>query len=325
MKILITGASGIVGRYLLDELLRAGHHVFALSRNPGLAVQPLNHAKPPMEWLKGDVLDIHRLDELLPGMDVLIHAAGLVSFQPADEKKLMQVNLQGTANVVNACLAAKCRLLYISSVACLSPGRPMPCEVDERSGFHPDRNTSPYAMSKYLAELEVFRGIEEGLQAAILNPSIVLAPGKEGESSAALVRYAMKPRLFQPSGWLNYIDARDLASVASQILEMNKFEGKRMIVCAGHVSYKDFFERIASFAGNRSPLFTAGPFLTSLAWRFAAIISMVTKDKPLLTRFTAASSSRKLIYSTKYLQETLPGFAFRSISESLQWILVKND
>ena len=324
MKVLVTGGSGIVGRYIVEALLRAGHSVKVLTRKPQEAKSRLEESGEMLEMIEGDVLDVIGLDHALRGVDVVIHAAGKVSFHASDYRELMQVNHLGTTHVVNACLHSGISLLYISSVACLSPGRPMPCEVDERSGFNPDRNTSAYSVSKYLAELEVFRGIEEGLKAAILNPVIVLAPGKEEESSASLIRYAMKPRYFQPSGWLNYTDARDLATIALKVLEANKFEGKRMIVSAGFTPYADFFRRIADEQKISRPRITAGPLLTSIAWRFAALYAFITGKKPLLTRQSAASASRKIIFRGNYLQEAFPDFSFRSLEETLQWILLKN-
>ena len=326
MKVLVTGGSGIVGRFIIHNLLEKGFEVHALCRNPEKASVKFKADIENLKWIKGDILDVFSLEEALKEIDFVIHAAGLVSFDPKDRDLLMKINREGTANVVNACLnhSGIKKLVHISSVSCLSPSKPMPSEIDERQGFNPDRTSSDYAVSKYAAEMEVCRGVEEGLSAVMVNPSIVLAPGKEGESSAALVAYAMKPRIFQPPGWLNYVDARDLAEVVVRLLEEGPREGNRMVISSGHIPYPDFFSKIASKVGIRPPLFITGPILTGLAWRFAGLISAITGKKPLLTRFTAASSSKKFIYKGIALENALGKFQFRSIEESLTWIIEEN-
>lgn len=324
MKVLITGASGIVGRYLAENFIRAGYQVFGLSRNPAASAEKLAAMHIQPEWIAGDIADVLQLDEICADMDLVIHAAGFVSFQPADRDVLLKINHHGTANVVNACLKAGCKLMHISSVACISPGRPMPCEMDERQGFNPERHSSDYAVSKYLGELEVSRGVAEGLQAIILNPVIVLAPGNPGESSAALVHHAAKPRLFQPSGWLNFIDARDLAEAGRKLAELGEFSGQRFILSGGCLSYPDFFGRLSGICGHPPPSFTVGPLLAGLAWRLEAVRSLFTGKKPLLTRFTAAASSRKHKYLNGRIKQHMPASWPRPLEETLQWILAGN-
>lgn len=325
MNILVTGAGGIVGRYIAEALSEDGYRVFGLSRNPEKASVKLPNLKEKLTWVKGDVLDVLSLEEALKGMDFMVHAAGLVSFRDADRHQLMKINAEGTANVVNACLAAGNirKLIHISSVACLSPGKPMPSEVDERQGFNPDKNTSDYAMSKFSAEMEVFRAVEEGLNALMLNPSIVLAPGKEDESSAALVHYALKPRLFYPSGWINYVDARDLAAVCVRVLNTEQGKGKRLVVSGGCIPYLDFFSMVAERQGFRKPVFETGPRMAAIAWRAATVFGLITGTKPLLTRHTANSASKRFIYKGIAFKEVLGNFSFRPMEETLNWIIDK--
>lgn len=325
MKVLLTGAGGIAGRFIAEALYDEGYQVFGMSRNPEKAAQHLPGLKEKITWIHGDVLDLLSLEEAIKGMDFLVHAAGLVSFQPSDRDLLMKINAEGTANVVNACLATGSikKLIHISSVACLSPSKPMPSEVDERQGFNPDAYTSDYAMSKYAAEMEVCRAVEEGLDALMLNPSIVLAPGREDESSAALIHYALKPRVFYPSGWINYVDARDLADVCVRLLKLPHGKGQRLVVSGGCISYQEFFSKIAEKKKIRKPLFETGPMLTGLAWRAAWFFSIISRKKPLLTRHTANSASKRFIYKGIAFRDIMGDFSFRSISETLNWIIDK--
>jgi len=325
MNVLLTGAGGIAGRFIAEALFDEGYRVFGLTRNPEKAARNLPWLKEKITWIHGDVLDVLSLEAAIKDMDFLVHAAGLVSFQPSDRNLLMKTNAEGTANVVNACLAAGNikKLIHISSVACLSPSKPMPSEVDERQGFNPDKNTSDYAMSKYAAEMEVCRAVEEGLDALILNPSIVLAPGREDESSAALIHYALKPRLFYPSGWINYVDARDLAAICVSLLKVPHGKGQRLVLSGGCISYQEFFSKIAEKKKIRKPVFETGPMLTGLAWRAAWLYSIISGKKPLLTRQTASSASKRFIYKGIAFREIMEDFSFRSISETLNWIIDK--
>jgi nucleoside-diphosphate-sugar epimerase len=325
MKILVTGAGGVVGRHLADALQRAGHEVFGLSRNPEKARNSHPGLDGKLTWIPGDILDVLALETAVKEMEVLVHAAGMVSFQPADRDLLMKINAEGTANVVNACLASGSikKLIHISSVACLSPSKPMPSEVDERQGFNPDATTSDYAMSKYAAEMEVCRAVEEGLPALILNPSIVLAPGKETESSAALLHYAQKPQWFYPSGWINFVDARDLADVLLRVMENIQGKGERLVVSGGCLSYFDFFSKVAKRKGIRPPVFQTGAIMTGIAWRAASVWSFLTSKKPLLTRFTANSASKRFIYKGVAFKEFLGNHSYRSLDETLDWVIDK--
>jgi nucleoside-diphosphate-sugar epimerase len=324
MNVLLTGAGGIAGRFIAEALFDEGYRVFGLSRHPEKAVQNAPGLKK-ITWVQGDVLDVLSLEEAVKGMDFLVHAAGMVSFQPSDRHQLMKVNAEGTANVVNACLREGSikKLIHISSVGCLSPSKPMPSEVDERQGFNPDKNTSDYAMSKYAAEMEVCRAVEEGLDALILNPSIILAPGRKNESSAALIHYALKPRIFCPSGWINYVDARDLATVCKSLLRLPQGKGQRLVVSGGCLSYRDFFSAIAEKKGFRKPVFETGPVLTGIAWRAAWLLSAITRKKPLLTRYTANSASKRFIYKGIAFGEIMGEFSFRPLEETLNWVIDK--
>lgn len=324
-KVLITGAGGIVGRYIAEALFQAGYEVSGLSRNPETARKKNPDLEGKISWIQGDVLDVAGLEKAFQDAEILVHAAGLVSFQPSDRDLLMKINAEGTGNVVNASLASGTvkKLIHISSVGCLSPGKPMPCEVDERQGFNPDKNTSDYAVSKYAAEMEVYRGIEEGLPAMILNPSIVLAPGGEEESSAALIHYAKKRRLFYPSGWINYVDARDLARILAKAIEVCPAEGERIVVSGGHLSYHNFFSLVAGQRGIKPPVFETGPVLSGLAWRMAALWSFLSGKKPLLTRHTANSASKRFIYKGIAFRHYLGEFPYTSIQDTIEWVIDK--
>jgi nucleoside-diphosphate-sugar epimerase len=315
--VFVTGATGLLGKEILRQLAAGPYRVSALSRRKG----PEN---PNLTWWQGDLGDVLLLEKILQDVDFIIHAAALVSFDPADRAMLNRTNVEGTANLVNAALASdrQPKLVHISSMASMTPSKPMPAEVDERQGFNPDDNTSDYAWSKYKAELEVYRGIEEGLKASILNPSIILNPEEESASSGGLLGYVRKGGKFYLEGWINYVDVQDVARVALFMLENGPEDGKRFLLSAGHLSYQEFFTKVANRMQVPAPTWKASALIRNLGWRADRVISFISGKKPLLTRFTAASSAKRFIYKGKNLEEFWPDFRYTGLDEILSRIRV---
>lgn len=313
----VTGASGLLGKEILRQLQGKPYRISALSR------QPMSDPTG-VTWWQGDLGDVLLLEKILQDVDLVLHAAALVSFDPADRARLHKTNVEGTANLVNAALASgrQPKLVHISSMASMTPSKPMPAEVDERQGFNPDDNTSDYAWSKYKAELEVYRGIEEGLKASILNPSIILNPEEESASSGGLLGYVRKGGKFYPEGWINYVDVQDVARVALFMLENGPDDGKRFLLSAGHLPYKDFFEAVAQQMQVDAPSVKAAAWIRHLGWRADRIISFFSGRKPLLTKFTAASSAKRFIYKGKNLEDFWPDFRYTDLDEILSRIRI---
>jgi nucleoside-diphosphate-sugar epimerase len=325
LNVFITGATGLLGREIVRILQKEGYRLSALCRDQASDRVKNVPGYQEIEWIEGDLGDLSALQKGIENADFVVHSAALVSFDPSDRKKLYKVNVEGTANVVNVCLLSEKlkRLVHISSVASLSPSKPMPVEIDERQGFNPDDDTSDYARSKYFAELEVARGVEEGLKAVMVNPSIILSGGQGGESSSGLFDYVKKERPFYPEGWINYVDVRDVALVVNELILRGPDNGSKIILSAGHTPYLAFFSKSAAFLGKKGPTLASRPWMTEIAWRMEMFFSFFTRKKPLLTRFTAVSSSKRLIYKGKALQEFWPDFKYRTLNESLEWILLK--
>ena len=322
-KLFITGGTGLLGRQILKLLTSEGFEITALVRPQSkIKTQKIpNHHQ--IKWLEGDILDVAVLEEGISDVDFVIHAAALVSFDPGDRVRLFETNVRGTANVVNACLANPNlrKMIHISSVASLSPSKPMPTEIDERQGFNQSERTSDYANSKYLAELEIARGVVEGLKAMSVNPSIILAPGTSDESSASLIEYVRKGRPFYPIGWINYVDARDIATAVVRFLHEGPTQGERFILNAGYLSYKEFLNQVADTLHTRPPFIKAGRFIAEVGWRIDEPVSFLLGKKPFLTRYTAAASYKRLGYQNNKLLELWPDFRYHSLPETLTWLV----
>ena len=256
MRILITGATGLVGSATVRRFLADGHRVSVLHR-PDSDRSLLQDVVDRIEWIEGDILDVLSLEKALDNIEYVVHAAAVVSFVPRDEAAMVKVNVEGTANVVNVCLHKGIRkLCHVSSVAALGRPNPRTIEsdtpvfIDETQRWEDSPNNSAYAKTKYLAELEVWRGISEGLPAVIVNPSLILGEGDWQKSSTQLFRYVYDGKPFYTEGTVNYVDVRDIAEALYRLVNSD-IEGERFILSAGSASYYELFEVIAMGFGKR--------------------------------------------------------------------------
>ena len=319
--VFITGATGFIGSHIARHYLAAGYQVEALTRTKGNAGLLANVADQ-ITWHEGDIMDIPSLEAAIRGGIDVIHAAAVVSFLPKDHERMGRINVEGTANVVNVCLKATIRKLgYVSSVAAL--GRPdnkggstEPVRLDETQKWEDSPNNSEYAKSKYRAELEVWRGVAEGLSAVIVNPSIVLGEGDWTRSSVQLFKYVYDEKPFYPAGLVNYVDVLDVVESLFQLMEADSVTNERFILNAGTIPYKELLEQMAVVLHKRPPRMRMPPALTHLLWPVEAVRAWLMGNTPLITRETARSSSSRYAYAGQKITETL-GFQYRPLSETL--------
>lgn len=315
MNILITGITGLVGSELARAFSTLGT-IHGLKRG-GSDLSALGLQGLPIHWHEGDILDFNSLLEAMEGIDLVIHSAGKVSFLPKDDKSLFQVNHQGTAQVVNALLAAGVpKLVYVSSVAALGQV-PEQEEYDETSTWVDGPDQTAYALSKYRAELEVWRGEQEGLQVLVLNPALVLGKLAYARSSGALYQLVLKGTPFFPTGNLNYIDVRDVAAITRALVEKEAW-GERFVLSKESIPYQTFFQQAAQAFGGSVPkrslpngLISWGfPILKTLAW-------VIGKNLP-MTASVARNAQRKTRYSNQKVERYLQ-FRYRELQDTLNW------
>ena len=323
--IFVTGGTGLIGSFLLRELRARGFEVRALHRGP----VPMTSA-PGVEWVAGDLLDTSALASAIsPEVTHVFHCAGLVSYAPQDEDALLQVNMEGTAAVVDACLARPgIRLGYVSSVAALghptvSPdeaANPEPRVLDEKATWDLGASHPAYATSKYLAELEVWRGVAEGLSAVIVNPSVVLGPGDWQRSSTRLVRYAYDEHHFYTRGLLNFVDVRDVvAHLLRLTLDLPELAPARYILNGGIYPLGEFLTQMARAFGKRPPSVAVPDWAAEVIWRLEHGRSLLTGARPLITRDTARAGRQPLFYDASQAGRTT-GLPFRPLTETIAWL-----
>ncbi|WP_410505081.1 NAD-dependent epimerase/dehydratase family protein [Hymenobacter sp. BRD67] len=280
-----------------------------------------------MDWLQGDLLDTTLLAEALtPEVTHVLHCAGLVSYAPQDEDELLRVNVEGTAAIVDACLRRQSiRLGYVSSVAALGQAPAgaatgAPLLLDETATWDLGASHSAYATSKYLAELEVWRGIAEGLSAVIVNPSVVLGPGDWHRSSTRLLRYAYDEHRFYTQSQLNFVDVRDVvAHLLRLTLELPTLPPARYILSGGACALGSFLTQTALAFGRRPPLTAVPDWAAEIIWRLEHARSVLTNARPLITRDTARAGRQPLVYEARKAQ-LATGLAFRPLAETIAWL-----
>ncbi len=308
--ILVTGASGLLGQHLVHTITGEGHAVRVLIRNTSHVMFP-----PGIDIQEGDVLDIASLEPALRDIDTVVHAAARVSFNPRRRAEIYAVNVEGTRNVVNASLQQGVRnLIHISSVAALGRKQGSPIsEADPWTGMF----ATDYAQSKYLAELEVFRGGEEGLTVSLVNPAVILSGQPLHRSSGSLLDYAWKERLFYTSGHLNYVDVRDVADGVMRLINLPK-PGERFTLCGGNIPYADFFRAVAQRWNKRAPsIRIPGPAVYAFGLA-EELRGLLTGREPQVTRQSAAMTVRDFRYDcSKAIQQL--GVRFHALEDTLDW------
>jgi len=315
MKILITGVTGLFGCELAREFSTLGsiHGLKRASSDLGsVDLEGLD-----IHWHEGDVLDFNSVLEAVEGIDLVIHAAGKVSFSAQDERALFQVNHQGTINVVNALLAAGVpKLVYISSVAALGQV-PDQEYYDENSAWVDVPGHTPYALSKYRAELEVWRGEQEGLEVLVVNPSVILGKVAYERSSGGLYQLVIKGAAFFPAGNLNYIDVRDAAEITRTLVEKNAW-GERFVLTKESISYESFFQQAAQVLGGTPPKKRLPNWIISWGFPILKGLSWMLGKKLPMTAQVAKNAQRKTQFSNQKVQRYL-NFRYRDLQDTLEW------
>lgn len=314
--IFITGATGFVGSYLIRLLLQQGYTQLHALRRSDSSFELLGKSADQVVWHEGDLEDYFSLEPALVGIDTVIHCAALVSFQPKDKEKLLLVNRKGTQHLVDAALFCGVRrMIHVSSVAAL--GRNTRGQViTEASKWEDGPLVSHYSRSKFLADLEVWRGQAEGLSVAVVYPSVILGAGYWSAGPAKLFAYTAKAPTYFPTGSTGLVDVRDVAKALQLLLERDQNED-RFLLNGANISYRELLAQIAIALGCSPP---KKP-MPAIGARVLAILekirSLFTGTAPLLTPETVSLSYQNYVYDSSRSEETL-GLHYRNLEETVQ-------
>ncbi|GAB4341632.1 MAG: NAD-dependent epimerase/dehydratase family protein [Flammeovirgaceae bacterium] len=318
MKYFITGATGFVGSYLAKELLEREHTVFASYRKESSFKLWDDIKKKQVSWVEVDILDPLGMLHYTKDVDVVIHCAAFVSLDSKMKKLLHQINVEATANLVNVCLENKVpKFCFISSVAAL--GKPFDGKyVNENCKWEKSESLTAYSVSKFYAEQEVWRGVAEGLNALIVNPSVVLGVGDWSSSSLKIFEYLSTNPTYYPTGTFNYVDVRDVAEMTIDLIDKNIF-GERFILNGGHLSFKDFFEMAAKTLNFKAPTQEMTPFIAKIGIFIDLLVSLLTNKPRRITNDTYKATAREYVFLSNKVRKEL-GRDFRGLNETLDWI-----
>jgi nucleoside-diphosphate-sugar epimerase len=321
----VTGATGLVGSHVVYDLLQKGCCVKALKRaqsNTGQVLKTFARYTADadalfrkIEWMEGDLLDYPSMCAAIDGCAQVYHTAAVVSFSRSDQADMMRINVEGTANMVNVCLERSIPLCHVSSIGALgrsnTDGR-----ITENDLWQTAKGRSVYAYSKHKAEMEVWRGIAEGLRAVIVNPAIILGPGDWTKGSAKFFPQVYRGMRFHTPGVTAFVDVRDVSRCMLQLMERECF-GERYILTAGDLSYRELFHLIADGLHVKRPTIAARPWMLKTACCLSWLACKLTGKVPVLTKEMAHSAFRKIRYSNEKINKTL-GYKFISPEKSVE-------
>jgi dihydroflavonol-4-reductase len=325
--ILVTGGTGLVGSHLLLELALAYQEVRAVFREESSKekVRRVFHYYSPIavelferiQWHKADVLDPFAVREAMAGCTHVYHCAALISFDPADRRKLFQVNVGGTSNMVDAAIALGVRkFCFASSVASFGSVDP-PFQIDETTLRKSSMDYSGYALSKFKSEMEVWRGVVEGLDSVIVNPSVVVGPMDWHEGIGKIFSLVARNLPFYPTGSTGFVDVRDVVRIMIRLMESQELN-ERYCLNSENLSHQEILRGISSLLGKPQPKIPLNRAILSLTWRLEWIRSRITGKKPLLTRESSRSSTNRSLFSNGKIRKTLVDYSFIPISQSLK-------
>jgi len=325
--IAVTGGTGLVGTHLLYDLTRSGKRVRALKRansdtgNVKKVFSYYTSDPEPLlqliEWQDADLLDIYSLTEALEGITEVYHCAAMVSFEKKDHAEMMKINVEGTANMVNAALEKSIiKFCHVSSIASLGRAEHGALTTEE-TFWKSSPDNSAYAISKYGAEREVWRASEEGLNVVIVNPSLITGPGNWDRSSSNMFSKAFKGIAFYTDGANGFVDVRDVAALMIRLMNSD-ISNQRFLLNSENTTFRNYFDLMHAAFGKSKTSIKAGKFLSGLAWRADKLRSALTGTTPMITRETAQSAHRVNRFSNQKILAAFPGYTFIPVAQSVK-------
>lgn len=323
--ILVTGGTGLLGSHLLFNLVQQNREVRAMIRDETkielvrkvfsyYSDQPDQLIKE-IDWVSGDMLDLYSLNEAFSGVERVYHCAAQVAIGGKNGDELIDANVTGTENIVNLCINHQVeKLCHVSSIAAL--GSALNGElIDENTSWTSSKNRSAYSVSKFKSEMVVWRGIQEGLNAVMVNPSVILGPGFWHTGSGSLFRKAAKGMKYFTKGITGFVDVRDVASAMVALMDSN-ISGERFIINSDNLTYKELFQEIASEMNVQKPTKEATKSMLQAAIVLDSLANAIGIKKKEITKDVARASFSKSKYSNNKIKETL-GLSFLPIKECI--------
>lgn len=326
--ILVTGGTGLVGAHLLYRLVSENKKVRAIYRTE----RKLENTKSvfssysndyntlfnTIEWVKSDILDIPSLSDAFIGITKVYHCAAFVSFEPDKYQLLRKTNIEGTANIVNLCISNSIKkLCYVSSIATL--GNTLNNEsITEDTNWNPEDDNSVYAITKYGAEMEVWRGTQEGIDAVVVNPGVILGAGIWHYGTGSLFKKAKNGLKYYTSGTVGLVSVDDVVTIMINLMDSNIIN-QRFILVAENWTYKNFLQALAKAVKTNPPNKLASRKLLNIGWKLDWLKHKLTGKRRQLTKHIAKSLATKTHYSSDKIKTAL-NYKFKAVDDTISAI-----
>lgn len=322
--ILVTGGTGLVGSHLIYQLtlennvIRATHRADSDIERVKLLFKfyskDFNQLFKKIEWIEADLNNLSQLQDAFKDISFVYHCAAYISFDPSRYETLRRVNIRGTANIVNLCINNKIKkLCHVSSVATLGYNIK---EIDENNYWDGNKHKSAYAISKYGAEMEVWRGVQEGVKSVIINPGVIIGPGFSKSAFGTIIKMVTNKKRFHTCGKTGYVDVRDIANIMIRLMN-SKIENERYILVNKNLSYKKVIDMVSSNLGLKKKSTFVSKSKLKIALVFDLVSSKFLNEERKLSRALCKTLTREFNYSSKKIKKSL-NFEFTSILETFE-------
>ena len=324
--ILVTGGTGLVGSHLLYHLSLENEIVKAIHRkNSDLEAvknvfsyysDDFEVIFQKIEWIEADITDVYSLEKAFKNVTEVYHSAALISFNPKDYKAMRKINIEGTSNIVNLCIDKKVKkLCFVSSTATIEKSINN-TNIDEDCEWDTETNNFGYAITKYGAEIEVWRASQEGVEIVVVNPGVILGAGFWNHGPGALFSKIDNGLKFYSEGVTGFVSVNDVVKTM-MLLMKSDFKNERYILVSENKSFKEVFFQIAENFNRKHPSIKVTKLMSSAGWRLEKIKAVLTGKPPMLTKQSSKSIHNKHYYSSEKIKNSL-NFKFEPISETIK-------
>lgn len=315
-KILVTGGTGLIGSYLIRKLIAKGFENISVIKKANDYTHLVDTVSGKVKWCEADVRNMVSMHDYFEGVDTVINCAGVISFWAQEFREMYDVNVVGTEHVVNLCLQHNVKqLIHLSSIEALGKNED-DSDITEQTEYKEEMQHTQYANTKYLGELEVWRGKAEGLNTVIYNPALVIGTGYWDSGPMKLITDIYNGLDYYPKGSIALVDVRDLVEVIVSNLDNKSIQGERIIVGSYNKDFKNFMDAIADKLQVNKPSKTLSGTTAKLAIALEKLKSLFTQSKPLINKETYLVTNQKLNYSFEKLHDKIT-FSPRSFNQTI--------
>ncbi len=326
--ILVTGGTGLVGAHLLyhlsleNDIIKAIHRknsdLLAVKNVFSYYTKDFEKLFAKINWVKADITDICQLEIAFENITEVYHCAALVSFNPADYKEMRKINIEGTSNIVNFCIANSIKkLCFVSSIATIEKAVNKKI-ITEENEWNIEKNNYGYAITKYGAEMEVWRASQENVDVVVVNPGVILGAGFWKTGSGAMFSKINNGMPFYSEGITGFVDVRDVVKIMIQLMK-STIKNERFILVAENISFKTVFNEIAKNLNKKAPSIKVTKLLSEIGWRLEWIKAFITNKPPLLTKQSAKSIHNKHFYASEKAKNMLH-YNFETVSNTIKYV-----